>query len=114
MHVDRLDRLVLHVDVPDAQRQVVARQEVPTVFGELDVRHGRDDLAEERLGRGVLLFFEDCARGGGGGEGSNQHGRTQPERGKGEKERERRNRRTLGMLVAQGLLAHVGELDGAL
>ena len=63
MHVDRLDGLVLHVDVPDAQREVVAREEVPAVLGELDVRHARDDLAEERLGRRVLLLLKDCARG---------------------------------------------------
>jgi len=32
--VDSLYRLVLHVDVPDLEREVIARQDVATVFAE--------------------------------------------------------------------------------
>ena len=42
-----LDRFRLHVDVPDLQGQVVARQDVPPVVAELDVRDRRDDFGEE-------------------------------------------------------------------
>lgn len=34
---NRLHRLVLHVDVPDLQREVVSREDVPSVPAELDV-----------------------------------------------------------------------------
>jgi hypothetical protein len=47
--VDRLDGLVLHLDVPDLERQVVAREDESAVFRELDVGDGRDDLGEEGL-----------------------------------------------------------------
>ena len=45
---DSLQWTVLHVDVPDLEIQVVARQDVPPVSTELDIRDGRDDLGEER------------------------------------------------------------------
>lgn len=32
VHVDRLDRTRLHVDIPDSQREVVAREDVSPVF----------------------------------------------------------------------------------
>ena len=38
---------VLHVDVPDLQVEVVARQDVSSIMAELDIRDGRDDLREE-------------------------------------------------------------------
>ena len=37
---NRLERSVLHVDVPDLQVEVVARQDVPAVMTELDIRDG--------------------------------------------------------------------------
>lgn len=49
VHIDRLDRFVLHIDVPNSQCQVVPRQDVSTVLGEFDIGDGRDDLGEERL-----------------------------------------------------------------
>ncbi|KAI3479668.1 hypothetical protein L1887_58289 [Cichorium endivia] len=55
---DRLDRLVVHVDVPDLEREVVARQDVASVAAELDVGYAADDLAEERLGRRILLLLK--------------------------------------------------------
>jgi len=58
--VDRLDGLVLHLDVPDLEREVVSREDEPSVFGELDVRDGGDDFREERLVGGILLFLELC------------------------------------------------------
>lgn len=39
MDVDCLDGLVVHVDVPDAEREVVAREEVASILRELDVRY---------------------------------------------------------------------------
>lgn len=59
VHVDRLHRLRLHVDVPDPQREVVAREDVATVLGELDVGNGGDDLGEEGFVRWILLFLVD-------------------------------------------------------
>jgi hypothetical protein len=44
VYVDRLDWLVLHVDVPNLEGKVVTRQDVSAVLGELDIRNGRDDL----------------------------------------------------------------------
>lgn len=38
---------VLHVDVPDLQIEVVARQDVSSIVAELDIRDGRDDFGEE-------------------------------------------------------------------
>jgi hypothetical protein len=38
----------LHVEVPQLQRHVVPRQDVPPVARELYVRHAADDLTEER------------------------------------------------------------------
>lgn len=63
VYVDRLDGFRLHVDVPDAEGEVVAGEDVATILGELDVRHGGDDLGEERLVRRVLLLLVDCGWG---------------------------------------------------
>lgn len=58
MNIDRLDWLALHGNVPNLQGEVVARQDISAVPGELDVGNGRDDLGEEGfLGR-VFLFLE--------------------------------------------------------
>ena len=40
VNVDRLDWLVLHCDIPNLERQVIARQDVSAVFGEFDVGDG--------------------------------------------------------------------------
>lgn len=37
---DRLHRSILHVDVPDLQREVVTREDVPSIMAELDVGDG--------------------------------------------------------------------------
>lgn len=42
--VDCLDRSALHVDVPDLQRKVVARENVASILAELDVGNGRNDF----------------------------------------------------------------------
>lgn len=47
MNVDSLDWFVLHGDIPNLERQVITRQDVSTVFGEFDIRDGRDDFGEE-------------------------------------------------------------------
>ena len=47
MNRDRLHRPRVHVDVPDLERQVVPRQDIPPVMAELDVRDRRNDLGEE-------------------------------------------------------------------
>lgn len=44
---DGFDWLALHVDVPDFDRQVVAREDVAAVVGEAYVGDGGDDLTEE-------------------------------------------------------------------
>ena len=44
---DCLDRLGVHVHVPNLERQIVTRENIPTVARELDVGNRRDDLAEE-------------------------------------------------------------------
>jgi hypothetical protein len=60
MDVDRLDWLALHCSVPDLECQVIPRQNVFSVLGELDIRNGRDDFGKERfLGR-ILLFLKHC------------------------------------------------------
>ena len=43
------DRLALHVQVPEAQGEVVARQQVPPVPRQLDVRYAVHYLREECL-----------------------------------------------------------------
>lgn len=58
--VDRLDRLALHRRVPDLQCQVVPRQDIFAILGELDVGDGRDDFREERFLRRVLFLLEHC------------------------------------------------------
>jgi len=42
-----LHRPRVHVDIPDLEREVVPRQDVPPVVTELDVRYRRDDLGKE-------------------------------------------------------------------
>ena len=44
---DRLYRLLLHVDVPDLDGQVVAGEDVAAVGGEADVGDGGDDFGKE-------------------------------------------------------------------
>ena len=58
MDGDGLERLALHVDVPDLEVQVVARQDVSAVMAELHVRNRRDNFREERPIRRILLFLE--------------------------------------------------------
>ena len=47
MNRDRLHRPRVHVDVPDLERQIISREDVPPVVTELDVRDRRDDLGKE-------------------------------------------------------------------
>jgi len=47
MNGDRLHRPRVHVDVPDLERQVVSRQDIPSIMAELDVRYRRNDLGKE-------------------------------------------------------------------
>lgn len=47
MDRDCLDGFVLHVDVPNLDSQVVAREDVTAVGREADVRDGRDDFRKE-------------------------------------------------------------------
>jgi len=56
--VERLDRLVFHVNVPDLECQIVARENVASITAEFDVRNRRCDLREERLVRGVLFLLK--------------------------------------------------------
>jgi len=60
MDGDCLYWLLVHVDIPDLDSQVVARQDVPAIVGEADVRDGGDDFREEGSGGGVLLLFKFC------------------------------------------------------
>ena len=62
MNVDRLDRLILHGDVPDLQSEVVSGQDIPPISGELDIRDGGDDFGEEGFLCGILFFFKDYQR----------------------------------------------------
>ena len=45
--IDRLDWLILHGDIPNLECKVITRQDVFSVFGEFDVRDGRDNLGKE-------------------------------------------------------------------
>ena len=62
MLVDRncLDRLALHIHVPDLDGEVVAGENVTTVVGEAHVGDGGDDFGEEGAGGGVFFLFEFC------------------------------------------------------
>jgi hypothetical protein len=55
-----LHRARLHVDVPDLEGEIVARQDIPPIVTELDIRYRRYDLREERAGCWILLFLEAC------------------------------------------------------
>lgn len=51
--------LLVHIQVPDLNREVVTRHHVAAVLGKLEIRHQRDELREE--GRTVLVhLFKDC------------------------------------------------------
>ena len=58
MDLEGLHRLVLHVDVPNLDGEVVARHDVAPTIAEAHVRDGRDDFREERLVRRVLFLFK--------------------------------------------------------
>ena len=60
--VERLDRLVFHVNVPDLECQIVARENVASITAEFDVRNRGDNLREERLVRGVLFLLKHFKR----------------------------------------------------
>ena len=62
VHLVRLHRLGVHVQVPHLHRQVVARDQVATVVAELDVRDAADDLREEAAINRILRLFEHCMR----------------------------------------------------
>lgn len=47
MNGDRLHRPRVHIDIPNLERQVVPRQDVPPVMTEFDVRDRGNDLGEE-------------------------------------------------------------------
>lgn len=47
MYRNRLDGPVLHVDIPDLERQVVSREDVSSIMAKLDIRYRRDDFGEE-------------------------------------------------------------------
>lgn len=55
---DRLDRARIHVDVPNLERQVVTREDIAPVVGELDVRDGRDNLGKEGPVCRILFLLE--------------------------------------------------------
>lgn len=55
-----LHRTRLHINVPDLKGEIVARQDIPPVMTELDIRYRRYDLGEEGSRCGVLFFFEAC------------------------------------------------------
>jgi len=68
---DGLDRLRLHVQIPDLEREIVTRQDVSAVSAEFDVRNRGDDLREEGFGAGILFLLENF--GGGVAEGGGAH-----------------------------------------
>lgn len=43
----RLDGLSFHVHVPDLDRQIISRKNVPAIMGEADVGNGGDDFGEK-------------------------------------------------------------------
>jgi hypothetical protein len=45
--IDSLDWLVLHGNIPNLERKVITRQDVFAIFGEFDIRDGRNDFGKE-------------------------------------------------------------------
>lgn len=62
MLVDRngFDGLALHIDVPDLDGQVVAREDVAPVVGEANVGDGGNDFGKEGTGGWIFLLLELC------------------------------------------------------
>ena len=54
-----MDRLGFHVDVPDFERQVVARDDISSFAREFDVRDRGDDFRKEGFVLRVLFFLKD-------------------------------------------------------
>lgn len=62
VHGNDAKRLAFHVDVPDLDGQVVARDDIPTVPRKAHVRNRRNDLGEKRLVCWVLGLLKDFGR----------------------------------------------------
>ncbi len=57
-HLVCLNGSILHVEIPDFDRQVVSGHHVAAVVTELHVWDRGDDFRKERAVAGVLRFFE--------------------------------------------------------
>lgn len=44
VNVDRLDWSALHVDIPDLERQVIARENIASILAEFHIRDRRNDF----------------------------------------------------------------------
>lgn len=60
VHMEALDGLGVHVQVPHLYRQVVTADHIAPAVRELDVRDARDDLREEAAVGGVLGLLKHC------------------------------------------------------
>ena len=69
---NRLDRLLVHVDIPYFQCEVVTRQNITTISTELDIGDTRNDLREEGLVRRILFLFGHGAGRKGTSEGTGE------------------------------------------
>jgi hypothetical protein len=59
MNINGLYRLVIHVDIPNLQCQVISRKDISTIMTKVDIRDRRDDLGKERTVGRILSFLKD-------------------------------------------------------
>ena len=62
VHLVSLDRLRVHVQIPDLQRQIISWQHVTAVVTEFDVGYAGDDLGKEATIGRILRLFKDCKK----------------------------------------------------
>lgn len=57
-HLIRLQRSILHVEIPDFDGQVVPGHQVASAVAELHIGDGRDDFRKERAAVWVVCLFK--------------------------------------------------------
>jgi hypothetical protein len=60
VNIDRGNRLIIHIDIPDFQCEIISSKNVPAILAKLDIRDRCNDFGKERLCRRVFHIFIYC------------------------------------------------------
>jgi hypothetical protein len=59
MNIDSLYRLVIHIDIPNLQCQIISGKNISTIMTKVDIRDGRNNFRKEGTMSRILSFLKD-------------------------------------------------------